>query len=312
MIRPLQRRFGGWVVGGSYLAVLWIGFLFTSRSTLWLLLTVVALLAFLAWVSTVRRWNVVGGTPTSKVDSAAQGYVELDGIAEITGSGELADPVLDEPCAWFRVETWRLERKGRRRRWKRLKAAQSARPIGLRDETGLCLLDPADAEVMAGEPLRIPARDGVEHRLWRFLPGQPIYAIGEFETRRAAPPPAGATPGEVHARVGEILAEWKASPKVLLGRFDADRDGELDPAEWERARQVALKLAEADLEDARRKQAKAIAETPPSHVMRAPSDGRLYLIADRDPDGVAAGYRKWAWVHLAVFLATSAWAVMVR
>jgi hypothetical protein len=312
VILSLQRRFGGWVVGGGYLLVLLFGYLFSGHGTLWLLLAVVAVMAFLAWVFTVRRWNAVGGTPTSRVDSAAQGYVELHGTAEITGGRELADPVLDEPCAWFRVETWRLQRKGRRKRWKRLKAAQSARPIGLRDVSGLCHLDIADAEFMAGAPLRIPVTDDVEHRLWRFLPGQPIYAIGEFETRHAEPPPAGVTAREVHARAGEILAEWKASPKTLLSRFDADRDGELQPGEWERARQVAAKLSAAELEDARRAKAQAEPAAALSHEMRAPRDGRLYLIADRDPDGVAEGYRKWAWVHLGMFLATTAGAVLLR
>jgi len=312
MILALQRRFGGWVVGGSYLLVLWIGFLFTGRRGLWLLLAVVAVLAFLAWVFTVKRWNAVGGTPTSRVDSAAQGYVELHGGAEITGGRELADPILDEPCAWFRVETWQLKRKGRRRKWTRLKTAQSARPLGLRDETGLCQLELADAEVMAGAPLRIPVSDDVEHRLWRFMPGQAIYAIGEFETHHAAPLPAGATPSEVHARVGEMLAQWKASPKTLLSRFDADRDGELDPAEWERARKVATKIAGAELEDARRALPQAEPAAAPAHVMRAPSDGRLYLISDRDPDGVAQGYRNWAWVHLVVFLFTTAGAALLR
>jgi len=60
-----------------------------------------------------------------------------------------------------------------------------------------------------------------------------VYAIGQFRTHSAA------GQRDLEAEVAALLREWKQDPSDLAGRFDADRDGQVSLAEWERAREEA-------------------------------------------------------------------------
>ena len=55
----------------------------------------------------------------------------------------------------------------------------------------------------------------------------------------------------------------------------------------------------------RQRQAEALA-APELHLMRRPSDGRLYLISDLAPERIGRQYRWLAAFHAAVFLGASA------
>ena len=46
-------------------------------------------------------------------------------------------------------------------------------------------------------------------------------------------------------RVAAKLHEWKKDQGLLLRRFDADHDGRLDAAEWDAARQAAVREVQA-------------------------------------------------------------------
>ncbi len=45
-------------------------------------LALIALISFAAWIANFRRSRIIGDTPTSRVASAAQGYVELVDVCE--------------------------------------------------------------------------------------------------------------------------------------------------------------------------------------------------------------------------------------
>ncbi|MCW5623882.1 MAG: hypothetical protein KIT73_04085 [Burkholderiales bacterium] len=288
----LRRRLGGWVVGGGHLVILIVAaHIDLPAAWPWALLLIAAI-SFVAWIISVRRWNAIGGTPTSNVASSAQGYVELMGMTEAVGDVPLLDPVHRMPCAWYRVELWRRSGSGKNRSWSRTGSTESDRMIGLRDRTGLCLLDLDHAEFLVRGPQRVPAGVDREHRLWRLpIPG-PIYALGEFRS-------AGPTidPASLRRELDAVMTEWKQDRPALLARFDADGNGELDPHEWERARQAVQ--AEAK----RRASTPSPEDALSRHRMGAPEDGRLYLISDRDPADVASRFRWWAWAHLAIFCA---------
>ena len=49
---------------------------------------------------------------------------------------------------------------------------------------------------------------------------------------------------------------------------------------------------------------------PGVHMMRAPSDGRPFILSNRDPDEIRQRYKWWAWFHLATFVAASVWGMM--
>jgi hypothetical protein len=129
-----------------------------------------------AWIGALRRWRLARDTPSSKVRSAPQGYVELVGVAAPAGPDLLRDPVTREPCVWFRVETYRDYRKRAL-----VRSAQSQQPFLLRDDTGACAVHPAEAEITTAPPV-IVADAEFQHHVWRIRPGERLYVAGHFRT----------------------------------------------------------------------------------------------------------------------------------
>lgn len=91
-----------------------------------------------------------------------------------------------------------------------------------------------------------------------------------------------------------MLAEWKKNKPSLLQRFDLNRDGEIDEREWELARAQAKREVE--------KQHRDLRAQPGFHVLHAPSDGRRFLITNRDPDVMAKSLRLWSWFFMGLFV----------
>jgi hypothetical protein len=64
-------------------------------------------------------------TPTSKIRSAAQGYVELYGVLEALPDMQLRGPLTGKPCLWwrFRIEEYRSS--GKKRSWRVIESGAS-------------------------------------------------------------------------------------------------------------------------------------------------------------------------------------------
>jgi hypothetical protein len=128
--------------------------------------------------------------------------------------------------------------------------------------------------------------------------GDPLYALGELAT-------VGGTRGpfDRRAEVGALLSEWKRDPTNLRERFDADRDGEVNLAEWAKAREAAQREVDR----------RHLETGPPAalHLLRAPADGRPYLVSNRDPLALARSSRFWAWLHVAVLVLAAVWALVL-
>ncbi|MFO1319579.1 MAG: hypothetical protein U1F52_08190 [Burkholderiales bacterium] len=298
MIVKLRRGFGNWVVFGGHGVILVLALQAEDFDTVLAALALIGVISFFAWVVTFLRYRSVAGTPTSKVASAAQGYVELFGQAAPATDDRLADPASGEPCLWFRMSTWR---KDHRNNWTHVGDEQSDQPIGLRDDTGLCAVSVRDAQILVDGPTKYP--DGsIERRVWRIRAGDPLYAIGRFETQigpaldlapETAPQELAPEEAAVDRAAKSLLSDWQRSRAALLRRFDADGNGKLDEREWVQARAAARQ--EARLALARR----ASASTG-RHVLRAPEDHRMFLIATRTPDEMASRLSGWVWFHLAM------------
>jgi hypothetical protein len=106
--------------------------------------------------------------------------------------------------------------------------------------------------------------------------------------------------------VSAVLADWKNDSKQLLERFDLNRDGKIDMKEWELARLQAQR-------EVRKRQSEMQSRSiEGTHLLRKPSDGRLFLLANEAPDKLGGRYRFWSWVHLIIFIgAGSAGLVML-
>jgi hypothetical protein len=199
------------------------------------------------------------------------------------------------PCCWYR---YTIERKDSDDNWKHEESGMSNAHFLLRDATGDCVVSPEGAEV-SGIPSDTRIDGDYRYTEWLILPGAPLYALGDFRT-------VGGALAELDERgdVNALLADWKRDRGTLLARYDTDRNGEIDLAEWEAARRDALHAVHEEQRETRMQDG--------VHIIGKPCDGRLFILA-RDPPGrLVRRYARWSALHLAVFFLAGAGALLVR
>ena len=247
---------------------------------------IIAVVAFTAWMLSLRRMLAIGGTPTSKIASAAQGYVELVGRARPHPGGVLRGRYSLIPCVWHQ---YTIEQKERDGKWHQIESGRSDDSFLLDDGSGLCLIDPENAEVLPRQTEY--SMDGMDFRCKEalILPGEQVYAIGEFST-------IGGETADLNLEqdVSELLGAWKRNKPALLARFDLDKDGQISEKEWMLARAQARREV--------RKTHNEIRTQPGTHMLHRPRDGRLFLISNIDASKLERRYTWWAWLHLAVLI----------
>jgi len=244
----------------------------------------IAVVAFFAWVMSLRRSLAITDTPTSRIASAAQGYIELIGQALNHPGAPVLSKLTGLPCCWYRFE---VKRRSAGNKWEHVDSGVSTESFQLDDGSGRCLVDPEFAEVI---PKRKDTWMQGDYRYteWLILPRQRIYAIGQFSTLGGANSEL-----DFNRDLSWTLARWKLDKAKLLERFDLDRDGSINEEEWMLARQQAKREV--------RRQHREILSQSGTHVLHKPADGRLFLISNIDPDKLAARYRLWTLLHLIVF-----------
>ena len=286
MASPQRPGRTDWLYAGVAVYVLAaVGSLLSgTQKALQVAVVVTAVTGFLSWTAVYRRYRQVADLPTSKVASAAQGYVELFGRAELIDGVPVVSKLTGLPCCWYRYS---IQRKNAENKWEFLDSGESNEHFFLADDTGRCVISPEGAEVSIRNPQSWYRGDHY-YIEWLLLPKSPVYAIGEFSTM-------GGAVAELDEKndVGELLADWKADRPALLKRFDLDADGKIDMREWELARIAAQREV--------RMQHAEIRSRDGMHLLQKPADGRLFLLADELPKKLAARYRVWSWAHLAAF-----------
>jgi hypothetical protein len=228
---------------------------------LWLGLTLGSLMMLRWGVHAFWRLRTVADTPTARVRSAPQGYVELAGVAR-AHHGEITGRLSGTACLWCRFRVEERRRGGRNSRWVTLESGETDRAFRLADDSGDCLIEPAGArieprrrDVWLGpnrEPAdRRPARLGFGLGPWITLPvgrancyrfseerihaGEPLYLLGHLETPRLG------AEGQRHLERA-LLRVWKRDPQRMAA-LDTDGDGEISLDEWDQAREQAARLA---------------------------------------------------------------------
>ena len=287
----------------------------------WLVLAAVAAAGFWGFLRGFRWWRwarLIEDTPTSRVRSAAQGYVELIGTARRMGGAPVFAPLSKLPCTWWSFSIERRSRDSRGRvAWKVVNRRVSDSLFYLEDDTGRCIVDPEGAEVLpratdtwygdtplpvAGPPIQRGFRgfgNDYRYRESRMHDGDTLYAIGWFRTE------SGILSGALDEEVAALLKQWKRDSPGLMRRFDTDGDGTLTLREWERAREAA----HAQVITERRSHA----ADPGVHVLERSRDDRPFLLAAGDAEALARRYRLHAVTGLAVFLGATlalAWALL--
>lgn len=279
-----RHDYANLALGGGNLLILLLGLKLQSRLGWQISFALVGLTSFWAWYANLKRYRTVADTPTSRIASAPQGYVELVGRGQQPPGDSLLSPISGLPCLWYR---YRVERKNGNR-WEHVESGISHDTFGLSDGSGQVLVDPEGAEIMTSHK-QVTNSGGYRRTEWTLIEGETIYVIGEHVTLGG--------PNAVldkKADFATLLAEWKRDKTALLARFDTNRDGEISLDEWERARQAAsVEIDRAHL-DIRLKDG--------VHLVRQPAHGRPFLIANREVTALVRHFRLWSWAHLALVL----------
>ncbi len=285
----LRVRSANWLTGGVHVAILAVAAQAESMAVWPYALGAMSLVSFAAWVGNYRRLRHIADTPLSNIGTAAQGYVEIAGRAEVPGGTPLTSKLTHLPCVWFQYEIYE---KSSDDKWSLQDSGISDEPFVVTDASGQCVIDPEGAEVVCSRK-QTWTRGGYRYVEWLLLPRELIYALGDFVT-------VGGANSELNldADVGALLAEWKKNRPELRKRFDLNQDGTLDLKEWELARRQARREVDARHRDIR--------TSDGTHVLRAPADERLFLISNCVPAKLRRTYLLWAWAHTVIFIGAGA------
>jgi len=286
-LRLLRSQRPGALLAACYAGLFMFGArLGPGRPAFWSLVAG-ATVAGIAWAAALRRARAISELATSRIGSAAQGYVEIMGRASVDTSNLIISPLGGIQCIWYRYRLYSKDNS--KREWRQTDSGVSSATFEVNDGSGVCNVDPDHAEVVGAEVrTTYPDTDSklVEELLFG---GGTVYVLGEFTTIGGANS-ALSTSEDVSA----LLSQWKADHASLLRRFDTDHSGAIDLREWETARRLATKTVE--------QQHREIRSQSGIHMLRAPQDDRLFLISALSPERMRKRFVYWSYFHLAVGL----------
>ena len=271
------------------------------------------------------RYRIMQDTPTALIRSASQGYNEFAGIARLLPGEPIIAPLTKQSCVWY---WYKVEEKqshyvrGRSRTsWSLFETGISDGMFSLHGKTGRAIVNPDDAEVIhsvsdtwyGSSPFPTAGPKGFSSSAFalakryrysekRIHEGDQLYVLGDFKSFKELALP---TKDE---SLAAILRQWKSNPRMLLNRFDEDRDGHIDSAEWEKAVLIAKHQLAEELARQHR--------GPVEHLIERPMSSRKpFLISTKNEAVLTARFQYKSWVSLCLFFAISGvalWMMNVR
>lgn len=245
-------------------------FLIESREDRAFCLSLLALSSLFFSVLLFRRYRMIKDTTDTNLGSAAQGYVQLEGITSLY-DGEAARGHFElPPSVWFR-NFYRTSNAG----------------FLLHDSGGRCTIDTRGAQVIA------PLSSYNLTYYWAIFPGETIYVLGQLETLKQY-----RTNDERKGLVAQKLLDLKRDQHRFLDYFDSDNNGKIDADELQAAKQSAERLVDETLE--------MQYQAPPTHVIGLPDDHRPFIISSIHPDKLLKRYQiacaghLITWVYLSI------------
>jgi hypothetical protein len=260
-----------------------------------------------------HRSRIIDDTPTSKIRSAHQGFVELEGVGRLMKGTPIIAPVSQQQCLWF---SYKIEKNTREHdighrsshshtntSWETIDSGVSDNLFLISDDTGICVVDPEGATVTpsfsktwygdrnyavndvnsAEAMLKLTTMSsGKDYRFSekRIDVGADLYILGKFKSiggRREKL--------DKNAEVRDLLSKWKTKPGMLLARFDENDDGEIDMDEWQKVMQAAEKEVEQSFSER--------LVQPEVHTISKPVDSRRPFIISVEDQQTIIGRYKW-------------------
>jgi hypothetical protein len=255
----------------------------------WLAVLLLAVVSIAAWLGTLRTLQIISATPLSRIASAAQGYVALQGRGRALAGMPLLSPYNGLPVLWYRLH---IEERDGDGAWQSRSQDHSDACLLLEDDSGRCAIDPLDADVHTSHR-ETETRGDMRYTHWCLTEHTPLFVLGDFHTEQ------GETLNQTEREtIKQILADWKHDQSDLLRRFDLNRDGELDENEWALARAEARREARRQRIDADKAAA--------LHMVRRPRSNRPFLISAVKPWRLKLPHRAWCAWHAGMFLVSCA------
>lgn len=247
-----------------------------------------SVVGFVAAFTFLRSGRIMRDTPTSKIRSASQGYVEIEGNAKSI-DGALKAPGSGIMCAWFRyiVEEYTKDSNGRKS-WQIIEEDTSVYSFYIDDGTGVCAVDPTEAKVISKKQTKW--RSGkYRFKEKRIDEGDFLYCLGLFETEQG---PSRAQVLKEGTKA--LLNRWKRDRAALLNRFDTNNDGEISLEEWNKARAAAAAVTQKEID--------ADYEPSSHHVLVKPFNrGYPHLISAFSGDELTAKYKWYSLAGYSIF-----------
>ncbi|MEX2352976.1 MAG: GIDE domain-containing protein, partial [Gammaproteobacteria bacterium] len=233
------------------------------------------------------RKRAIENIPTSKIRSAAQGYLELTGHGQLLEGPQIIAPLTNTPCTWYSFSVQERRRSGKNSRWVTIEKGISDSLFLLIDDTGKCIIDPEGASVIPSvtdtwygttpRPRhgKKTGRSFLSRGRYRYIEqrmhiGDDLYAIGLYKT-------VGGADGHfnINDEVIRLLREWKQDSESLLQQYDHNRDGKIDLQEWEAVREAAMNQVLTDHRE--------LQSMPPVNIMGKTQDSRRPFILSAVP-----------------------------
>lgn len=201
----------------------------------------ISLYAFYMMAKRQHFTRLIENTPTSKIRSAAQGYIELSGKAKLMDGSTLVSPLSGRSCVWYRYKieeeyTYRDSKGNTITGWRIINAVRSEDLFLLEDKTGRCIIDQDDAEIVTSDKRVWHDRTLLKPRRYTeelITQQEPLYAIGLFKTVDQI------QRHKFKLHVSQLLRQWKKSPNLLLLQYDKDNNGKLNEQEWQQVKLAA-------------------------------------------------------------------------
>ena len=228
-------------------------------------------------------------TPKSTMQSAAQGFVELQGSCDFFGNRQSQGFMSGPPCVWHRYTISGPTGS--------FQMGASSIPFVITDESGSCVVNPAGAKVISSST-RTWRENGKRFSSRYICPGAEVYVLGELRTRGGSD-----TAFNQGIEVSKLLSVWKKDKRGLNKEFDVNGDGTVDADEWEAVRGRATHISRRIFDER--------SLDPVDHIISKPKNGMPFIISDRDPTPLGNTFRLLAYANIVVAVACFVWACLL-